>query len=246
VPEFPVWGHLKIMKPLTFVYVCRPGENEELRYSIRSVLHFFPNAEIWVIGQKPDWYCGSYMGLKEYPKSKHHSVYQNLKLIASAEHLPDEIIIMNDDFFFVKKIDKIQHYCSGRLINKVLMYEKMFPKSSYTKRLRKAYEYLKKNGIQNPIDYELHVPMKVSRSKLAESLKHSIPWRSAYGNLFKVPGIRIRDVKTYSKGSSEVGGYNYKSEKYPFLSTDEQSFNEIKDYLSKKFPNPTWVEADFL
>ena len=38
---------------MNFIYICRVGENEELRYSIRSVLNSFPEANIWVIGGKP-------------------------------------------------------------------------------------------------------------------------------------------------------------------------------------------------
>jgi hypothetical protein len=235
------------MENLTFVYTCRSGENEELRYSIRSVLAFFPNAKIWVVGQKPDWYSGPYINVKEYPKSKHHAVYQNLKTIASSSDLPEHIIIMNDDFFFIKEIKEIGHYFGGKLIDKVIAYESLFPESSYTKRLRKAYSYLRNNHISIPLDYELHVPMKVKRSRLSKAIEHNIPWRSAYGNLFKVRGIKMKDVKVYAKDSNEIGGYSYKTEELPFLSTDEISFNEIKDsYLFHKFPLPSPYESDML
>jgi hypothetical protein len=234
------------MKPLTFVYTCRSGENEELRYSIRSILRFFPDAKIWVVGQKPDWYSGPYIEVKKYPRSKHHAVYQNLKVIANSRLLPEKIIIMNDDFFFTNEVKNIEYYHGGKLLDKVLLYESLFPKSSYTRRLRKAYRYLKHKRIALPLDYELHVPMKVEKNKLAQAIEHNIPWRSAYGNLFKAHGTKMKDVKTYAKDASEIGGYDYKSEKYPFLSTDEVSFNEIKGYLSMKFPNPSPYESDIL
>jgi hypothetical protein len=232
------------MRPLTFVYLCRSGENEELRYSIRSVLKYFPTAKIWVVGQKPDWYCGPFIKVAEYPKSKHHAVYQNLKSIANSSDLPEHIIIMNDDFFFTRAVDEIGHYFGGRLLDKVLAYESLFPKSSYTKRLRKAYDYLRNNNFPNPLDYELHVPMKVKRSRLSRAIEHNIPWRSAYGNMFKVKGTKMVDVKVYSNGSSEIGGYDYKLGIYPFLSTDDASFEGVRlNYLMKKFPHPTIYES---
>jgi hypothetical protein len=237
-------GLLKIMENLTFVYVCRPGENEELRYSIRSVLHHFSDAKIWVVGQKPDWYSGPFIQVSKY-KSKHHAVYQNLKAISASINLPNNIVIMNDDFFIVDKIDKFNYYHSGKLLNKVLAYEKIFPNSSYTKRLRKGYNYLIKNNVKIPLDYELHVPIMVNRKKLSMAIEHNIPWRSAYGNLFMVRGEQISDVKVYTKESDEPGGYDYTSEKYPFLSTDDGSFENVKqNYLMNRFPNPSIYESD--
>ena len=44
-----------------FVYICKDGENEELRYSIRSVLKNTKDAVIWVVGGKPNWYIGNYI-----------------------------------------------------------------------------------------------------------------------------------------------------------------------------------------
>jgi hypothetical protein len=231
------------MEPLTFVYLCRSGENEELRYSIRSVLKHFPDAQIWVVGQKPKWYKGPFIKVKQY-KSKHHAVYQNLKSLSQDPRIPENIIIMNDDFFIVGPIEQIENYHSGKLIKKVLAYESIFPNSSYTKRLRKGYNYLIKNHIRMPLDFELHVPMKIKKSKLAKAIEHNIPWRSAYGNLFRVSAIQMQDVKVYAKDSGEFGGYDYKTQEYPFLSTDDLSFETVKkDYLMHKFPDPSVYEV---
>jgi len=43
---------------MDFVYICKDGVNEELKYSIRSVVESFPETNIWVVGGKPDWYTG--------------------------------------------------------------------------------------------------------------------------------------------------------------------------------------------
>jgi hypothetical protein len=58
----------------TFVYLCRPGKNEELRYSIRSVNAFYPNATIWVVGGKPDWYIGNFLEVEQSSNA-----FQNVK-----------------------------------------------------------------------------------------------------------------------------------------------------------------------
>lgn len=235
------------MNPLNFVYVCRSGENEELRYSIRSIFKFYPDANIWVVGQKPNWYSGPFIEVLTDSIDKHQAVYHNLKTIAHSSELPENIIIMNDDFFFIKRLQPIDYYFSGKLSNKVRAYEILFPESSYTKRLKKCHTYLRNNHIARPLDYELHVPMKVRRDKLGKAIEHNIPWRSAYGNLFKVRGQEMKDIKVYGKDSNEFNGYDYKAEAYPFLSTNEESFDEIKDdYLINKFPNPSPYESDIL
>ena len=46
---------------MDFVYICKEGVNEELKYSIRSVVESFPESNIWVVGGKPDWYTGNYI-----------------------------------------------------------------------------------------------------------------------------------------------------------------------------------------
>ena len=46
---------------MDIVYNCRPGkQNEELRYSIRSVMENLPHDNLWVVGGKPEWYTGNY------------------------------------------------------------------------------------------------------------------------------------------------------------------------------------------
>jgi hypothetical protein len=83
---------------MDFVYICKPGDNEELRYSIRSVLYSFPDANIWLVGGKPSWYSGNYI----YVDQKHHkyaNAINNLHAICDSNEISEEFVLMNDDFF---------------------------------------------------------------------------------------------------------------------------------------------------
>lgn len=99
---------------MNFVYVCRDGENEELRYSIRSVLSSFPEAKIWVVGGKPSWYIGNYIEVKQ-SQSKYGNVLNNLKSICNSELIEESFVFMNDDFFIVNKIDTIDIFHGGKI-----------------------------------------------------------------------------------------------------------------------------------
>ena len=53
---------------MDFVYICKSGDNEELRYSIRSVINSFPEAKVWLVGGKPNWYSGDFIEVDQ----RHH------------------------------------------------------------------------------------------------------------------------------------------------------------------------------
>jgi hypothetical protein len=71
---------------MDFVYICKDGINEELRYSIRSVVESFPDSNIWVVGGKPDWYVGNYIKVDQ-KLTKYKNALYNLKAITESEEI---------------------------------------------------------------------------------------------------------------------------------------------------------------
>jgi hypothetical protein len=95
---------------MDFVYICKPGDNEELRYSIRSVLYSFPDARIYVVGGKPKWYSGNYI----FVDQKHHkyaNAINNLQAICDSNDILEEFLLMNDDTEI--ETDFIAHLVKG-------------------------------------------------------------------------------------------------------------------------------------
>lgn len=227
----------------TFIYTCRFGENEELRYSLRSVDKFYPDAEVWVVGGKPEWYTGNYIEVKQ-SINELLAVKNNLAKVISNEDIPDEIIIMNDDFFFVGHMEKIPPYISGNLKDRIYFNRSNGFNSIYIKRLTDSYRHCKR--FRNPpLDFDIHVPMTVSKQKLSLILDDDVMWRSNYGNRFINPKetIIIEDVKVYPQGRYEFKTYDYLSFKYPFFSTQDDSFEMVKEnLLNNMFPNPSKYE----
>ena len=219
---------------MDFVYICRDGSNEELRYSIRSVVKSFPYSNIWVVGGKPDWYTGKYIKVDQV-HAKYKNAIENLKSICSSEEISDSFVLMNDDFYIIKKIDNIETFNGGYLLNKINLYQKINGNSNYTRKLSATYKRLKAIGIDDPLDYELHVPMIMEKQKLKEVLKDNdqFLWRSMYGNIFKVGGSEMQDVKVYSTGPLVPKSYNLNNGKHVYLSSSDSSFSVMWNKILK-------------
>jgi hypothetical protein len=225
---------------MDFVYICKEGINEELKYSIRSVIESFPDSNIWVVGGKPDWYVGNYINV-EQKESKYRNAVENLKTISTSDQISESFVLMNDDFYIIKKIDKIENFHGGYLLNKINLYQKLNGNSQYTRKLSGTYKKLKALGFENPLDYELHVPMIMEKEKLKIILEliDQFLWRSIYGNKFEVGGTEMQDVKVYTSGPLVLKSYNLNIDSHTYLSSADSSFNNIfnkilKDKFNKK------------
>jgi hypothetical protein len=225
---------------MDFVYICKEGINEELKYSIRSVIESFPDSNIWVVGGKPDWYVGNYINV-EQKESKYKNAVENLKTISTSDQISESFVLMNDDFYIIKKIDKIENFHGGYLLNKINLYQKLNGNSQYTRKLSGTYKKLKALGFENPLDYELHVPMIMEKEKLKITLEliDQFLWRSIYGNKFEVGGTEMQDVKVYTSGPLVLKSYNLNIDSHTYLSSADSSFNNIfnkilKDKFNKK------------
>ena len=225
---------------MDFVYICKDGINEELKYSIRSVTSSFPNSNIWVVGGKPDWYIGNYIEV-EQKDSKYKNAVKNLEIICSSQEISESFILMNDDFYIVKKIDKIEDFHGGFLLDKINLYQKLNGNSQYTRKLSRTYNKLKALGFENPLDYELHIPMIMEKEKLKTiiELLDQFLWRSIYGNKFNIGGTQMEDVKVYTTGPLVLKSYNLNIDSHTYLSSADSSFNNIfnkilKDKFNKK------------
>jgi hypothetical protein len=229
------------------VYICRDGENEELRYSIRSVEKNLPHSNVWVVGGKPRWYSGKYIKVPQN-RSKFQNAKANMQVISESKDISDDFILMNDDFFILKPVHEVKYYYSGSLSEKIEYYEETHPRSKYTDLLKKSMKTLQLNGVSDPKDYALHVPFIMNKEKLREVLRMDISWRLAYGNIHKVGGDRVkvfsannRDVKVYMKNGS-MTDFSKNSISDTYLSSNDDSFEHIRIMLQKLFPEPSRFE----
>lgn len=225
------------------VYICRGGENEELRYSIRSTLANLPVSNVVVVGEIPSWYIGPRVLVPQISQQKYRNAVNNLRTICNTPWISNDFLLMNDDFYTVTKIDDVPNYNGGSLRKKVETYTRMAPYSSYTKKLAATYRFLVRDGFPDPIDYELHVPMHMNKHGLSQCIYPNILWRSVYGNRYLAPGESINDVKVYNSPHLVDRSYDYRSGTLPFLSSEDSSFETLKnDILHHRFPSPSTLE----
>lgn len=225
-----------------FVYICREGTNEELRYSIRSVLQNVPGAEISVVGGKPDWYNGHYISVPQ-KKTKYLNGNANLTRILNSDEIPQDFILMNDDFFILKPMEEIPILHSGLLSDKLEKHYDLGILSGYTNNIKKTQQRLRRLKVKDPLDYSIHVPFHLNKDKfddIFDPTKRDLLWRTIYGNVYKVGGEYTPDVKVYTRGSGRYKSYDWNEDSI-FLSTDDYSFDDkygvILQKMFKKRPD---------
>jgi len=233
------------------VWVCRTGPNEELRYSIRSVTKNMPHENIVVVGGKPDWYTGKFIPVETFTadgqvsKNKYENTKNNIRHIVDNPKISGDFILMNDDFYVLKPIDQLQYYHNGLLADKLAEFRRYTSWSTYTGVLTRTMSVLNHLGFIDPLDYTLHVPMMFNKQKLAEVLVHPIASiRTLYGNIHKVGGRKMLDVKVHGKNHEYAPkSFDYRNEDSVFLSTADRTFASVKkNLLGPMFVEPSKYE----
>jgi hypothetical protein len=224
------------------VYLCRNGNNEELRYSIRSVEKNLPHANIWVIGGKPPWYTGNFIKVSQ-DLSKYRNAVANLEALIESQDISEDFILMNDDFFVLKPVEAVQSFHKGYLFDSVEERKDLQIANPYINMMEATLDRLIKNGIENPLDYEVHVPMVMTKSGLKNVLRFGSLWRSMYGNTYNVGGTQMVDVKVHNPGPLESRSYDYINNDTTYLSSDDESFLTLrKNIFEVMFPMPSSYE----
>lgn len=221
---------------MDYVYICRSGENEELRYSLRSIEQNMPSGKVWLVGNRPIWYIGDLVFVKDIG-GKFDNIKNCIKTVAYHSAISDNFVLMNDDFFALRKMNEVPILHGGPLKEKILRYKELRMPSKYIKLLELTYKQLIDNNILDPIDYDIHVPMVMNKEKLKQSINLAYFPRSTYGNFAKVGGLKIEDVKIYGTEKKQLDHCGN------FLSTEDRSFVTLKNnILEKLFPFTSKLE----
>lgn len=218
---------------LDVVYFVKDGRfNEELRYSIRSVCKNMPYNRIWVFGGCPKSIVPDVrVRVEQAGRTKWDRVHAMFKMAAENKEITNDFILMNDDFFVMKPVDKIETIYRATLDKHV----EILGNGQYRRMLDGINKELKKRGETN-LSYELHTPFVYNKKKLLKLLNDNPKLRctrTMYGNIYKIGGKKTNDVKIFSSKP----GFDYKGS--TFLSTDDTVINQNNDawrYIMKQFP----------
>ncbi len=228
------------------VYVNRPGnDNEELRYSLRSVAANVPHRRVWIAGYTPKWVKNVHSVPLEPLRDKFDNQYQSLSAALSQPALTDEFYLFNDDMFVVERFDgplPLYHlgplrdyvdWCSGIGKN---------PLNGWLRGMREMVRLLESKGHDAPLCYENHTPILFPRAALQDVIRWRTPHFLPFSYLPLVgvddPGTRWVDAKAGKLADPLEEGM-------PFLSTDDDSFERSKvgDHVRGMFTGPCFYEG---
>lgn len=211
---------------LDVVYLCRSGPNEELRYSLRS-LRFVEHERVWIFGDPPGWVEGVEVIKIAQGSNKYANAQAALLAICSHPEISESFVLMNDDFFALRPTT-VNPLHWGRLDRIVdLYYDARIKESRYMVYMSRTLAALRALKIKRPLCYELHVPMVFEKAKLASIIETSgfgvgLLFRSMYGNVYRIGGERIEDVKVYARGGMLP-------EFEEWVSSDDVAFDYVRE-----------------
>lgn len=155
------------------VYVLGPGSvrgDLELAASAWSLRKHVRNVrDIFVFGETPrpqKYPKFKLRPVEPFGRDKQHRAQTNLLAAMASDELTEEILLMNDDFFFVRDVDATSYpfYSAGPLEPHV-RWRMENDRSNYSCALEGAYRQLLKAGLPT-FDYETHSPIRYERQKM--------------------------------------------------------------------------------
>lgn len=226
--------------PPDVVYVVKEDErNPELRHSLRSLANL-PHGRVWIAGYKPSWVTDD-VGVIPVRQRGTKWANSSRNMIAACEH-PDvsaEFSYMNDDFFVMYPIPEVPVLNRGRAADVL----GATPGSRYRRGGYATTEWLRRQGVADPLSYELHLPMTIHKDRMREVIDrgvadrvHPFHKRTAYGNLQQLGGDSVADCKIADRIA--IPGYG------PFSSTSPEAFahGRAGELIRNRFSEPCRYE----
>lgn len=220
------------MKDIVY-FVKETKNNEELRYSLRSLKNF-PHGKVWFYGGcpqglKPDVHIRI---LQDQP-TKWANIFKMFKLACNNPDISKDFWLFNDDFFVMQPVKDGPNYYEGDLYKRVVTLEdKHNGITPYSQQLRYTLQELEEMGCTT-LNYAVHTPMLINKEKGRElcNIINGPMIRCVYGNYFKIGGVNHRDCKIDSLSKLYKDG--------DYLSTNDKSFSgrvgeQIKEMFKDK------------
>lgn len=196
---------------MDIVYIVRKGEeNQDLRYSLRSLANVTGYGKIFIAGYMPSFIV---RGIRYIPVEQTDTKWRNAlgNLVAACRdsRVSKNFALFNDDFIAIAPVnlETDLNLCRGSLIDAVNRAWVPVRKSAWQKGLIHTCDLIRSLGIDNPLDFSLHLPMVINKRNFLEMMdriqvrlflekKKTLLFRTLYGNLYPQDGTRtMSDVK---------------------------------------------------
>lgn len=160
------------VRPLQFVWfwIQTPDHGQELKYSIRSVLkHFDGDARVTVVGEKPRWYDGHHIPMRQIRGHREASgrlPFRDTqhKIMQCAEHpeIDDRFCWIMDDTFMMKTVTE-----SDLLVPRYDPWYRVNNRTIWHQLIRMTFAALEQHG-RPKLQHGTHLPHIFEKTKLKE------------------------------------------------------------------------------
>lgn len=218
-----------------FVKECQV--NDELRYSLRSVVKNFPYRKVWFYGGRPRALTpDEHVWVHQNEPTKWRNVTAMIRMACENPEITDDWWLFNDDFFVMKSTKGIAAPYAGDLYKHIVEIENRHGMAStgYTKELRSTAQELERRGLTT-LNYAVHMPILINKEKALRTLREFPDYpmfRSLYGNLNGIGGELVKD----NKCARMVADFD---EEAVFLSTADNAFimGKVGEFIREAFPD---------
>jgi hypothetical protein len=228
------------------VYLCRAGENEELRYSLRSLANL-PHERVWIFGGKPEWVTGVELVPTDQRGAKYKVTTRAMRAACEHPDVSDPFILFNDDFYVARPVSEVPVLHRGLVADVLADYRRRWHGlSAYSRGMMQTAELLESLGFAAPLSYELHLPLPVHKRAMIEALDVGaaagiavLHKRTLYGNLARLGGERLTDVKITTPRDGRIVARHVARAGSAWLSSGDTTFRELEPFLRHRFPAPS-------
>ena len=237
------------------VYPVRAGENEELRYSLRSVA---TNAaglyrKVWIVGHGlPDWLTGVEVIDAHGPESGQSDVRAKITAAANDPRVAARFVLLADDMFLVDPITRWEPFHMGPTSAFVAHLAKQGTttvNSGWLRNVVATAEWMAEQGHGDILCRQGHRPLLWDKKKLAAALAaYPADRRLDTVGLYDLAGAAGEGRKA---GNAKVGvdasQFHAKLAELdiPWLSSNDRAFAEgmIGGYIRGMFRTPSRYET---
>ena len=212
---------------MDIVYPLGPGSqwrNNELRYSLRSLKGHVAHHKVFVVGVKPDWYCGLHVPFKDEPGRIVSNQVLKLEEMVHLPELSEWFIWMNDDFFF-----------TGIWRDRTVYHRRCTPPRSGVY----AQAYQNARDLVGPgHDYELHYPVIYSKTRVRRILERTRLRNFAFRTVY------FHGMKSQPADDCKVFKWNEPPK--PFFSSSSRLVHDpaFQQWLERAYPEPSLFEYE--
>jgi len=231
--------------PFVWTYWEDGAKGDELKYSIRSVLRWQPDAQIVIVGDQPQWYAGRMILSPRIKKQEFHS-FQDVyhKLQKTCLQYP-QFVWMMDDVYWINSF-LIDEAITPKFVRHVSQqrFHDWKPTNAWAKTRSRAYTWLLNNNFPT-YDFAAHLPQPIRAATFQEMERKAQiftfykNWECVYFNMFYAANA-IDYGRRFTRVTKPKENF---STRHSLMNhTDSAYRGGVEAFLAQNFPDKCQVE----